>query len=217
MQFRLEGQRQFQRATLFVARVSLLLPWISINVITEALPETRLLLPHELKTSHPLCTLPEIKMRDKQPCRPAVFRGEVLAVEAKGDPRLSVFEIAQRDVCGVVAVRMGHDVGSLRLEVCKQRVERDAFPGSAELGPSRYTVQVDSRSFCWQLPERFPVPSPQQRIALIPDRKVPVIERNVRRGPSRQDRKVRGEILPWRKLYAFRLPAGKTSGDDTHL
>src|SRR5215470_13590779 len=111
MQFRLEGQRQFQRATLFVARVSLFLPWISINVIAEAFPETRLLLTHELKTSHPLCTLPEIQMRDKEPCWAAVLGSEILAVEAKGDPGLLVSEIVEGQVRGVVAVGTRHDEG----------------------------------------------------------------------------------------------------------
>jgi len=115
-------------------------------------------------------------MRDKEPCWAAVFESEVLAVEAKGDPSLLVLEIAEGQVRGVVAVGMCHDEGCLRSEPNEQCVERNAFPGGAEFRPSRDTVQVDGRAFGWQLPERFPVPSPQQSIALVPDREFLAIE-----------------------------------------
>src|SRR5215469_4322028 len=79
-------------------------------------------------------------------------------------------------------------------------------------------MQVDGRSFGWQLTKRFPIPSPQQCIVFVADCKLPAIERDVRSRPGRQDRKVRGEVLSRRKVYAFIGPtAGKTSGDDAHI
>ena len=64
-----------------------------MNVIPKALPETGLVLVHELKTSHAFGALPEIQMGDQQPSRAAVFRIEVLAVETEDDPGLPVREI----------------------------------------------------------------------------------------------------------------------------
>src|ERR1700757_3276124 len=119
-------------------------------------------------------------MRDEQPRWATVLWFEVFAVEAKGDPRLSVFEIVERKIRGVVAVGMSHDIGSVRLRTCKKCIERDAFPSGSELRPSRHAVQVDSRGFGWQLAKRFPIPSPQQRIVFVPDRKLPAIKRDMR-------------------------------------
>src|ERR1700745_1029766 len=100
-------------------------------------------------------------MRDEQPRGAAVLWFEVFAIEAKGDPRLSVFEIVERKIRGVVAVGMSHDIGSVRLHPRKECVEGDAFPSRAEFRPSRHAVQVDGRGFGWQLAKRFPIPSPQ--------------------------------------------------------
>jgi hypothetical protein len=82
-------------------------------VISEAFPETGLVFAHELETSHPFGALPEIKVRDQQPSRAAVFRFEVFSVETEGDPSLPVLKIVERDICRVVAIGMSHDVGGV--------------------------------------------------------------------------------------------------------
>src|SRR4029434_4996353 len=118
------------------------------------------------------------EVRDKKPCRSAVFGGKIFSVKAEGDPRLPVPEVVQRQVSGVVTVRTHHCVRSICLHVCKHRVERHAFPGRAEFRPSRDAVQINREDLGRQIAKRLPVPSPQNIRAVV-DHKFPAVERHV--------------------------------------
>src|SRR5262252_10406679 len=101
-------------------------------------------------------------MRDEQPHWTTVFGLQILAIKSKGDPCLSVLEIIERKIGRVVAEGVSHDVGSLRLHIRKQGVERDTLPRGSKLRPSRHTMQVHGGGFGRQRAKCFPVPSPQQ-------------------------------------------------------
>src|SRR4030095_17008366 len=81
-----------------VPRVSLFLPWISVDVVTIALPESRFVAIQQRHPAHPLGALPEVQMRDEQAGRTTVLRRQLIAVEVERDPRLPVQEILQRQV-----------------------------------------------------------------------------------------------------------------------
>src|SRR4029453_18958861 len=85
--FRPVEQPLFRLATSFVARITLLPPWVPINMVAETFPKARFILVHQRNTSQPLCALPQIQMGDKKPCRSAVFRCEIFVVKTERDPR----------------------------------------------------------------------------------------------------------------------------------
>src|SRR5207249_10233871 len=66
--------------------VPLLAPRVSVVVVAEALPETRLVLVDQLEPAHPLRALPQVQVRDEQPRRPAVLGCQRLAVVPERHP-----------------------------------------------------------------------------------------------------------------------------------
>src|ERR687894_168809 len=71
-----------------VVPVALLAPGVAVVVVADALPEARVVLGSQLQPAHPLGALPEVEVRDEQPCRSPVLGLELLAVVAVRDPRL---------------------------------------------------------------------------------------------------------------------------------
>ena len=111
-------------------------------MVAEAFPESRLILGQQRDTPNPLGALPQIEMRDKEPCGTAVFGCKVLVVESERNPRLPVPQVLERQIRSVVTVGVNHGVGRVSRYAGKEGVERNAFPGSTELGPPGDTVQV---------------------------------------------------------------------------
>src|SRR5262249_45327595 len=105
-------------------------------------------------------------MRNEEPSGASMLGLEIRSTEAKGDPRLSVQEILQRQIGGVVAVGVDECMGSIRLHPRKERIERDALPGRSELRPPRHTVDIDGERLGRQAAKRFPVPPPEDVISL---------------------------------------------------
>src|SRR5258705_1581194 len=136
-------------------------------------------------------------MRNEKPRGAAVLRRKIFVIKPERDPRLLVHKIFQRQVRGVVAVRTHHGVLSIRFYVCKQSVERYAFPSCPELRPSCNAVYVDRDGLGGQFAERLPIPSPQNVRAVV-DRKFPLVERDMWSGACGQDGKVSREVLPGR-------------------
>src|SRR5262249_1623534 len=85
-------------ASTSVVRVPLLPPWISVVVVSVALPEPWLVLIQQRQAAHPLGALPKIEVGDEQPGRATVFRRQIRAVEAERDPGLPVPKVTQRQV-----------------------------------------------------------------------------------------------------------------------
>src|SRR5215207_2753162 len=56
-----------------VAPVALLTPGIAVVVVAERLPEARLVGLDDLELGHPLGALPEVQVRDEQPCGATVL------------------------------------------------------------------------------------------------------------------------------------------------
>src|SRR5262249_21773525 len=98
-----------------VSGIALLTPWVAIDVIAELLPEARPIVCYELKAPHPLCTLPEIKMRDQKPRRTTMFRSEWLAFIACRDHRLASDQVLNWNIGAVVTVTVDHREGCRRL------------------------------------------------------------------------------------------------------
>src|SRR5216683_5673501 len=119
-------------------------------------------------------------MGDKKSCRATVFGRKIFVIKPERNPRLLVHEVFQRQICGVVTVRMYESVVSIRFYVCKYGVEGNAFPVGAEFRPSRNTVQINREGVGRQVAKRPPVPSPQNIIPLG-DRKLPLVKRHVGR------------------------------------
>src|SRR5215471_9259669 len=140
-----------------------------------------------------------------------VLGRQVFVFISKRNPRLVVQEIFHGQVCGVTAVRMYQDKGRVHLYLCQQSIDRDAFPGSAEFGPSRHTVQISPDGLGGQVAKRSPIPFPQL-ISTVIDGELPLIERHVRRWSCRQHGEVGGQVLSRRQLYIFRAAStGKAS------
>src|SRR5262249_35414069 len=102
--FRRVEQPLFRHATSLVVRITLLPPWIPINVVAETFPKAGFVLVHQRNTPHPLGALPQIQMWDKKPCRSAVFRCKIFVVKTERDPRLPVPEVLQGQVSSVFTV-----------------------------------------------------------------------------------------------------------------
>ena len=66
-----------------VAPVPLFAPWVPVVVVAEALPESGLVVEGQRDAADPLRALPQVQVRDEQPGRAAVLRGQVLAVVAR--------------------------------------------------------------------------------------------------------------------------------------
>src|SRR4029077_17915711 len=62
-QFRRVEQPLFRHAISRVARITLLPPWVTIEVIAEAFPKARLVGWHQRQALHPFGALPKIKVR----------------------------------------------------------------------------------------------------------------------------------------------------------
>src|SRR3954453_20626120 len=71
-----------------VALITLFKPGVSAVVVTERLPEARLVLLPEDQPPYPLRPLPEVQGRDEQAGGAAVLGLELLAVVEEGDPGL---------------------------------------------------------------------------------------------------------------------------------
>src|SRR3954454_21473413 len=76
-----------------VAPVPLLQPRVAAKVVAVRLPEAGLVLVPELEAAHPLGALPEVEVRDEQPCRAAVLRVEWLDDVAERGLDLPVTEL----------------------------------------------------------------------------------------------------------------------------
>src|SRR5262249_51655172 len=115
--------------------------------------------------------------------------GESLFFISERNPRLVVKGIFQGQVCCVTPIRVHQGMGRVRFYLSQQSIDGDAFPVSAEFGPSRHTVQINLDGLGGQVAKRFPIPSPQLISAVI-DCELPLIERYVRRWSGRQHGKV---------------------------
>ncbi len=94
-----------------VTLVALLQPRIAAIVIAVPFPEPGFVVVEKLKARHPLGALPEVEVRDEQPCRTSVVGWERLPVDLPRDPGLSTGHVGQRKVGGVAGVRAGEHVG----------------------------------------------------------------------------------------------------------
>src|SRR3954451_21250023 len=79
-----------------VALITLFKPGVSAVVVAERLPEARVVLLGEVQAAHPLRALPEVQVRDEQPCRTAVLGLEVVALVAVDDPRAAAGDVLDR-------------------------------------------------------------------------------------------------------------------------
>src|SRR6516165_7021620 len=139
-------------------------------------------------------------MRNEKSRGAAVFGRKIFAVKSERDPRLLVLEILQRQIGGVVTVRMHECISGIGLYLCKDRIEGDAFPGCAEFGPSRNAVKINGYRIGGQFTKRRPVPS-LQNVGAVADGKLPPVERDMRRRPRGQDREIGCEVLARWQLY----------------
>src|SRR5271170_7208627 len=128
-----------------VSLVALLTPRISVVVISERLPETRLVVIEKLETPYPFGALPKIQVRNKQPGRPTMFGGELLTVELKGDPGLPVAQVSDGKVCRVVGLGEREDVPRVAIDSREEYVERHAGPLRAQLRPFGHATDVNGR------------------------------------------------------------------------
>src|SRR3954470_17839009 len=99
-----------------VALITLFKPGVSAVVVSERLPEARLIGFHEVQPAHPLRALPEIQVRDEQAGGAAVLGLEVVAVVAVDDPRASTRQVLEREVGRVAAVAERGHVAAERLD-----------------------------------------------------------------------------------------------------
>src|SRR5262245_32112690 len=149
-------------------------------------------------------------MWNEEPGRASVLGLEIRSTEAKGDPRLSVQEILQRQIGRVVAVGVDERIGRVRLQPREEHVDRDALPGRSELRPPGHAVQIRRERLGRQAAKRLPVPTPEDIVSLL-DGELPLLERNLRGRPRGEDRKAGGEVLPGRELAV----RGVTSPSET--
>src|SRR4051794_30889166 len=136
--------------------VALLTPGVPAVVVSERLPEARLVVVEHLDPAHPLRALPEVQVRYQQARRPAVLGLERRAVVGVDHPRLAVRDVLDRQVGRVAAVGVDHRVGAEDLEILEQRVDRHALPAGAQLGPGRDAVDVDGDRLARQRLELLP-------------------------------------------------------------
>src|SRR6266404_4418976 len=106
-------------------------------------------------------------MRDQQSCRTTVFGRKIFVFIFERDPRLLVPQILERQICCVTAIRMREGIGSIRFYVCKQGIQRNAFPGSAEFGPPCDAMNINRECLTRQVAKRLPIPSPQYVSAVV--------------------------------------------------
>src|SRR5947209_15211801 len=149
---------QSSRRWTSVAPVALLTPRVSAVVVAEALPEAGLVTLADLEPAHPFRALPEVQVRDEQPCGTAVLGGERRALGGERHPRLAAGDVVDRQVRRVAAVAEGGPEGPVDLDPVEQRVDRDALPGHVEPGPLRHAVDVAGDRLERELAELLPGP-----------------------------------------------------------
>src|SRR6185437_14989349 len=197
------------------ALVPLLAPWVSVVVVAELLPEAALVAEHQVEAGDPLGGLPEVQVRHEEPGGAAVLGAQRLAVVFVGDPCLAVAQVRQRRVRRVAAIAAGHDISGVRLDAVEQRVERDAAPVRAELGPLSDAVDVRGDGLGRQGGELLPVPT--GRLAgLRRDRERPGGGVDRRGGPRLEDREAVLKVLAGRQLGIIAPTPGEASGDSVH-
>src|SRR5215472_70012 len=186
--------RRVPRAARSVSRVALFLPWVSVVVVAVCLPEAGLVGRLEPEAPYPLGALPEVVVRDEHARGAAVLGLERLTVVSEDHPGLAARDVLERQVGRVAAVRvLGHELGC-RLDPFEERVDRDASPDGVELRPLGHAVYVAGDLLARQGAELLPGPA-VRLVQLADDRKVPQLQRRVRRRPGGQDGEVRSHIL----------------------
>jgi len=87
-----------------------------------------------------------------------------------------------------------HELGG-GVDPAQDRVDRDALPAGAELGPLGDAVDVDRDLLGRQRAELLPSPPGDDGPGLVNDREIPVLQRDVGRRPCAQHREVIHEVL----------------------
>jgi hypothetical protein len=90
--------------------VSLLLPWISYQMIASTLQVASLPIPSEHQTIQILGTLPSIQLWDIQSKRRAVFWCQRFTIKSQGQQTVLHLEAFYRDICRVPLHAMSHAV-----------------------------------------------------------------------------------------------------------
>src|SRR5216684_98577 len=86
---------------LLSARVPLLLPRITVRVISVALPEAQPVVIQHHESAHPLHAFPRIEVRHDQPQWPSMFRCQRLAIVFEREQHIRLNQIRQRHICRV--------------------------------------------------------------------------------------------------------------------
>src|SRR5262245_59576756 len=111
-----------------VTRVALLAPGVAVLVVAVAFPEPRGVLVTDLDTVDPLGTLPEVEMRDQEPCRSTVLGMEWLAVVLERDPCAPALQVPEWQVRRIPAVRVRERERTAGTDFAEQQVERHTAP-----------------------------------------------------------------------------------------
>src|SRR5262245_56859858 len=200
-----------------IAVIALLTPGVSVDVVAEGFPEAWFVVLHEPQPADPLRRLPEVEVRNQETRRATVLWRQRLAVEPYCHQALAIEQVLKRQISGVPAVTVRHEVGRRRLLEARRReqvVVRDTFPDGSELTPFGHAVDVDRELGPRHRLELLPRPLTDERSAVL-QAQVPPVERRTWCRPGAQDREVVGHVLAGRDPFIIRfdMPApGEASG-----
>src|SRR5215813_8082484 len=98
--------------------------------VAKRLPESGMVILHQLKSTYPFGTFPEVQMRYHQPGWSAVFRCKGFAVIFVGNESLAVYEVGERHIRSVAALAERCYVlrPPIQFDVFKQGIDTDTFP-----------------------------------------------------------------------------------------
>src|SRR6266404_7826418 len=92
--------------------VPLLLPRITVHVISVLLPESRRILIEKFKSTNPLHRFPPIQMRHNQPRRITMVRTERLAIMMRSHQHLVPIQVRKWHIGGISLIRMNQNITS---------------------------------------------------------------------------------------------------------
>ena len=144
-----------------------------------------------------------------------------LAVVVGGHHALAIDQILDRQVGGVTAIAVGHEIGRRRLVEPRrldQVIDRHALPFRPKLAPLGDAMDVDGDLGLRQGLKLLPRPPASERSAVL-QRQGPLLEWRTRRRAGAQHREVVGDELAGRNPISFgpsTAPAREASGRRRH-
>src|SRR5919202_428611 len=107
---RRQESRRGCTTAILVSPVTLLAPGVPVVVVAQGLPEARLVAICKPQASNPLCTLPEIEMRDEQTGGTAMLGLEWFLLVGVSHPCLATYYVFDRQVRRVAPITEGDRV-----------------------------------------------------------------------------------------------------------